>query len=74
MLTKSDYRGCFLGLAYGDALGAPYEDGFFEQLLWKFIDRTNKDELRWADDTQMALDLAESLIAHHDLNLDDLAF
>ena len=74
MLTKSDYRGCFLGLAYGDALGAPYEGGFFEQLLWKFIGRTNKSELRWTDDTQMALDLAESLIAHHDLNLDDLAF
>jgi poly(ADP-ribose) glycohydrolase ARH3 len=51
-----------LGLATGDALGAPYEGGMLERLVWRVIGRTSDGCLRWTDDTQMALDLAESLL------------
>ncbi len=33
-----------------------------ERLLWRLIGRTSDGNLRWTDDTQMALDLAESLL------------
>ena len=52
-----------LGLAYGDALGAPYEGGVLERLLWRLIGRTGKGEIRWTDDTQMAVDVAEVLLS-----------
>lgn len=62
-----------LGLALGDALGAPYEGGPLERALWKLIGRTRNGEMRWTDDTQMSLDLAESLIDRGRLDQDDLA-
>ncbi len=31
--TKEQYIGCLLGLAMGDALGAPYEGGLLERIL-----------------------------------------
>lgn len=33
-----------------------------ERLVWRMIGRTSDGCLRWTDDTQMALDLAESLL------------
>ena len=66
-------RGGLLGLALGDALGAPYEGGPVERLLWRAIGKTRRGEMRWTDDTQMALDLAESLVAHGVLQPDDVA-
>lgn len=60
--TADQFAGCMLGLATGDALGAPYEGGLVERLLWRVIGRTSDGCLRWTDDTQMALDLAESLL------------
>ncbi|HPY42064.1 MAG TPA: ADP-ribosylglycohydrolase family protein, partial [Thiolinea sp.] len=72
-ISEDQYIGCFLGLALGDALGAPYEGGIVEQLLWRVIGRTRKGELRFTDDTQMSLDLAQSLLAKQALDQDDLA-
>jgi len=61
------FRGCLVGLAVGDALGAPlefYPPGTFEPITdmvggGAFNLRTGQ----WTDDTAMALCLADSLIA-----------
>ncbi|MEN9374741.1 MAG: hypothetical protein RIR79_2293 [Pseudomonadota bacterium] len=71
--TLDQYKGCLLGLAMGDALGAPYEGGKLERFLWRFIGRTRDGLPRWTDDTQMALDLAESILYVGCLDQDDLA-
>ncbi len=66
-------QGCLLGLALGDALGAPHEGGPIERLVWGVIGRTRRWERRWTDDTQMSLDLAESLVANGGVDQGDLA-
>jgi ADP-ribosylglycohydrolase len=72
-ITSDQFAGCLLGLATGDALGAPYEGGILERSLWRVIGRTRDRALRWTDDTQMALDLAESLLAENGVRPDALA-
>lgn len=72
-MTSEQYTGCLLGLALGDGLGAPYEGGLIERLVWKMICSTGKDKIRWTDDTQMSLDLAESLLESGSLDCDNLA-
>lgn len=72
-IRADQFQACLLGLATGDALGAPYEGGPLEHLLWRCIGRTQQGEMRWTDDTQMSLDLAQSLLACKGVNLDDLA-
>jgi len=67
------YLGCFYGLAIGDAYGAPYEGGILERLFWKFISKTKEGKIRYTDDTQMSLDLANSLIQNEGINQDKLA-
>ena len=67
------FQGCILGLALGDALGAPFEGGVLERLLWRLIGRTRSGEMRWTDDTQMSLDVIESLVAGGGVDSDDLA-
>ncbi|TXH67249.1 MAG: hypothetical protein E6Q83_18405 [Thiothrix sp.] len=71
--TEEQYAGCFLGLALGDALGAPFEGGLIERALWRVIGQTKDQEARFTDDTQMALDLANSLIRNKQLNQSDLS-
>ncbi|GLS26532.1 ADP-ribosylglycohydrolase family protein [Marinibactrum halimedae] len=73
MINLDKYKGCFLGLAIGDALGAPYEGGPLERLLWKAIGKTRDGKLRYTDDTQMAIDLAESFLHNDAINQDHLA-
>jgi poly(ADP-ribose) glycohydrolase ARH3 len=70
--TEDHYRGALVGLALGDALGAPFEGGPLERLLWLGRGKT-RGLRRFTDDTQMSLDLAESLIAEGDVDQDDLA-
>jgi len=71
--SLEQFQGCLLGLALGDAIGAPYEGGPLERLLWKLIGRTAKGEMRWTDDTQMSIDVAESLLAQGGIQAADLA-
>jgi hypothetical protein len=35
--TLDQFVGCLLGLATGDALGAPHEGGTIERLVWRLI-------------------------------------
>ncbi|MGF6213256.1 ADP-ribosylglycohydrolase family protein [Comamonas sp. 4034] len=60
---QSRITGSLLGLALGDALGAPYEGSWAEQLLWRALGRTRDGRIRFTDDTQMSIDLLESLLA-----------
>lgn len=71
--VKDRFQGCLLGLALGDALNAPFEGGVFERLLWRVIGRTKSGEMRWTDDTQMSIDVIESLVARGNVDPDDLA-
>ncbi|MBW1809930.1 MAG: ADP-ribosylglycohydrolase family protein [Deltaproteobacteria bacterium] len=72
-MTKDKFEGSLLGLALGDAIGAPLEGGPVEHFVWGLIGKTRKGELRWTDDTQMSLDLAEGLVAKGGVDPDDLA-
>ncbi len=60
-ITKDQYRGCLLGLAFGDAIGAHFEGGFLERGLWAVIGRS-KGRMKYTDDTQMALDIIRSIL------------
>lgn len=64
MATRNQFRGCLLGLALGDALGAAYESGPLERLLWRMIGRTRHGEMRWTDDTQMSIDVVEEYLQY----------
>ncbi|MCI5129191.1 MAG: ADP-ribosylglycohydrolase family protein [Candidatus Electrothrix sp. AUS3] len=64
--------GAVLASALGDAFGAPYEGGVLEQLLWRILGR-QQGKRRWTDDTQMSVDVIESLLACKRVNQDDLA-
>lgn len=72
---ESRYAGSLLGLAVGDALGAPVE--FMKPGTFKPIsDMQGGGHFRlpagyWTDDTSMALCLAESLIACQKFDADD---
>ncbi len=72
-MELDQFQGCLLGLALGDAFGAPFEGGPVERLVWRVIGKTRQGAMRWTDDTQMSLDLAESLISHEGLEVEDLA-
>ena len=67
------FTGSLLGLALGDAFGAPLEGGPIERFVWRLIGKTRSGKMRWTDDTQMSLDLAESLISNGCLDCDDAA-
>ena len=71
--TRDQFRGALLGLAYGDALGAPYESGLLERFVWSMIGRTANGDLRWTDDTQMSRDVVESLLFKQGVDQDHLA-
>ncbi len=70
---KDRFVGALLGLALGDALGAPQEGGPVEKLAWRLICLPYGRLLRWTDDTQMTMGLAESLIEKGGLDCGHLA-
>lgn len=68
MLVRSNFRGCLVGLAVGDALGMPFEGVEYNLIknkigeVTEFVD--SEDGLKageWTDDTEQAIILAESL-------------
>ena len=67
------FIGTFIGLSLGDALGAPYEGGLIEKFLWKFFSKTPTGKMRWKDDTQMSIDIAETLIEKMKIDVNFLA-
>lgn len=71
-LLADKISGAVLGCALGDAFGAPYEGGIVERAVWAVIGKQN-GRRRWTDDTQMTLDVIESLIACESVDQDDLA-
>jgi poly(ADP-ribose) glycohydrolase ARH3 len=72
-MSRERFEGCLLGLALGDALGAPFEGGVTERILWRFIGKTRRGEIRWTDDTQMSIDVIESILAQGSIDADHLA-
>jgi len=68
-------RGCAAGAAVGDALGMPLEFGPRqpESELVREMETGRLPAGAFTDDTEMALALAESLLAHKPLDPDDLA-
>ena len=77
MNTKSRVAGVFIGLAVGDALGAPIEkrevgsfDSISEMQSGGIYDLPAG---AWTDETATALCLAQSLLVTHDLDVYDLA-
>ena len=77
-IPKDRFLGCLLGLAVGDALGAPYEGLPPDFVFWmhgpihEIIDRPDPEPLRYTDDTQMMIGVAEALAAHGEIRPDDL--
>lgn len=61
---QSDAAACFLGLALGDALGAPFEGTRPVDQAEVEVLLASDSWLRWTDDTHMALALAASLISN----------
>lgn len=69
---ENKIAGSVLALAMGDALGAAHEGGPLEQIVWHIIGR-HGGRWRWTDDTQMSIDVIESLIEWGEVRQDDLA-
>lgn len=84
-VSRDKITGMFLGVAIGDALYMPIETWTSEQILEKYGRLTTyvrpdghkwfngRGSGTWTDDTQLTLVVAESIIEHKKLNLDDLA-
>jgi len=60
MDLKAKFRGAMLGVAVGDSLGRPFEGS--GHVSKADVESAAKGELKFSDDTQMTMDLAESLI------------
>ena len=71
-MNKEAIKSSVLGLALGDAFGAPYEGGPIERLLWRLIG-TSGGKKRWTDDTQMSLDTLRVLLKSGNIDQDKLA-
>lgn len=73
MVSEDKFIGAMLGLALADAIGAVYEGGLTERIAWRVVVASTGKDLRWTDDTQMAMVLAQSLIEDGGLDVDRLA-
>jgi poly(ADP-ribose) glycohydrolase ARH3 len=66
---KDRFQGCLLGLAIGDALGGKFEAQSAEAIRTRFptaeaLIGYPQEEIWYTDDTQMAIGVAETLVAH----------
>lgn len=76
------FKGCLLGLAIGDALGAPLEGraGFFQlknfNQMDRFIDAPGRQLKagQYTDDTKMMLCIAESIVEKKKIDAEDIAY
>ena len=73
MDNQDRYRGCLVGLAVGDAIGAPFE-GLPSSYIYEsfglgrnIVSKPPVDELFYTDDTQMMISVAETLIKHGEI-------
>jgi poly(ADP-ribose) glycohydrolase ARH3 len=71
-LLQDRFRGCLLGLAIGDALGAKFEAQSAEAVRARFptveaLIAYPEEEIWYTDDTQMAIGVAEALIARGEI-------
>jgi poly(ADP-ribose) glycohydrolase ARH3 len=74
MDLRDRFRGSMLGLALGDALGAPFEGmGRVDSTVWRSFLHDPPPVLRYTDDTEMALGAAESLAEMGGFDADDMA-
>lgn len=73
------FRGCLLGLAVGDAVGAPFEGLSSETIYRDFgsvsrlISNLDLDEIQYTDDTQMTIGVCECLLEKKSIDPDYLA-
>jgi poly(ADP-ribose) glycohydrolase ARH3 len=73
-IGKDRFLGCILGQAVGDALGSRYEglpDWYVLETVGSardIVKHTKGDTLCYTDDTQMMIGIAETLIAHGEIN------
>src|SRR3954454_18760235 len=62
------FAGCLLGLAVGDAVGAPYEGLTHADIFFQFgspeklVKNPSGDTLFYTDDTEMMIGVAETLV------------
>lgn len=77
MSTPPDYRekfrGAMLGLALGDAIGAPFEGGPSVSLEEVEKSISSREVLGFTDDTEMTIAVAESLLRSGGFNGEDMA-
>ncbi|MFK8011951.1 MAG: ADP-ribosylglycohydrolase family protein [Marinicellaceae bacterium] len=71
-ITLDQIKGCLLGCAFGDTLGASFEGGYLERALWHFFGCKN-GRMRFTDDTQMSLDIINSILMNKGVNQNHLA-
>jgi poly(ADP-ribose) glycohydrolase ARH3 len=67
-IVNDRFRGCLLGLAVGDALGAKFEAQSADAIRARFpsyeaLIAYPQEEIWYTDDTQMAIGVAETLLA-----------
>src|SRR5262245_41079379 len=69
VIPQERFLGCLLGQAVGDALGAPFEGLPADFVFWQagsvgdLLAQAPDGPLRYTDDTQMMIGVAESLLA-----------
>jgi poly(ADP-ribose) glycohydrolase ARH3 len=68
--SLDQFKGCLLGLAVGDGLGAPFEGLNADNIYWGFgppaeiVKNVDGETLTYTDDTEMMLGVAETLAEH----------
>ncbi len=79
LIPADRFLGCLLGEAVGDALGAPFEGLPADFIYWtegpvhELLAQPSTEVLRYTDDTQMMIGVAETLATHGEIQQEALA-
>jgi poly(ADP-ribose) glycohydrolase ARH3 len=71
--SRERFLGCLLGQAVGDALGAPFEGFPADHIYWMvglvddLLTQSSNEVLKYTDDTQMMIGVAETLLEHGEI-------